>query len=74
MPHISRPYNLGFDIGCENFPLTIKNVIRPGNEASLDVLKELDGLIIIGGIEQESFKEFYHHHYNIVYFSNITVR
>lgn len=72
---VQDPYfmaiRLGVEIGCEKLPLNIKNVIRAGNGASLEVLKNLDGLIVIGGIERNSLEEFYHQNNNIVFVNHL---
>ncbi|KKI89009.1 hypothetical protein WQ54_27635 [Bacillus sp. SA1-12] len=65
---------LGVEMGCENLPLTIKSIIRPGNEASFDVMKELDGVIVIGGIDPKSLSELYHHNNHIVYVNNLAIK
>lgn len=61
----------GVEMACEKLPLRIKKVIRPGNEASLSILKELDGIIIIGAIDPSSIKELYLQDKHIVFLNHL---
>ncbi|MBD1380312.1 LacI family DNA-binding transcriptional regulator [Metabacillus arenae] len=68
---VNDPYfmsiRLGVEIACETLPFTIKKIIRAGNDASLKDIENLDGLIVIGGIDPNCLKEFLESNKHVVF-------
>lgn len=57
---------LGLEIACEQLPLNIKNIFRLEKGISLEKLHNLDGLIVIGGVDLSSLRDVYYENDNVV--------
>ncbi|MCV9886069.1 LacI family DNA-binding transcriptional regulator [Metabacillus halosaccharovorans] len=72
---VSDPYfmaiRLGIEMACSKLPFKIKTMIYAGNSSSFEELKQLDGVIVIGGIEPSSVQEYCHGHKNIVFINHL---
>ena len=72
---VQDPYfmaiRLGIEMACSKLPFKIMTVINAGNDDSFNELKQLDGVIVIGGIEPSSVQEFCQGHKNIVLINHL---
>ncbi len=72
---VQDPYfmaiRLGIEMACSRLPFKIKTMIYAGNCNSFDELKQVDGVIVIGGIEPSSVQQYCQGHKNIVFINHL---
>ncbi|PMC33862.1 transcriptional regulator [Bacillus sp. UMB0899] len=72
---VQDPYfmaiRLGIEMACSKLPFKIKTMIYAGNSTSFDQLKQVDGVIVIGGIEPSSVQQYCQDHNNIVFINHL---